>query len=295
MSPRKPAQKATVIKTACEQQTNLSTSRADQSVLDKIQKCLNRAYHANVSEAEAKTALFLSQKLMSEHNVTQADLIANNNQVDKAQYSGRSIVRIVKFTGSSQRVMREAFIERVATAMCTFFNCKTFSTDFCVAVEWSFFSIASNTVAAAMAFEMVHNLILEWACGYKGGPPTFSYRLGIADGLQTLANREKRREMAGVQRKEPDSIAFQDRVTEKQHQRGLDKLAVPSSEAEECDSASDNDDKDMDPFKVESDDEHDRDFSNTDGLNIKADFNIDDVQIIDLCDDVDESINNYIK
>ena len=143
---------------------------------------------------------------MSEHNVTQIDLMANDDRSNKASYGGRSIVRIEKVSGLSRRVKKEVFVERVAKAMCTFFDCKSFSTDFGLSVEWSFFGIASNTVAAATAFEMAHNLILEWACHYKGGAATFSYRLGVSDGLRTMTNREKQKELAEVQRKEPNSI-----------------------------------------------------------------------------------------
>lgn len=100
---KKPIQRATVIITACEHQSQ-ATTRADKNVLDKIQKCLSRAYHANASEAEAKTALFISQRLMSEHNVTQADFMANDDESNKASYGGRSIVSIEKVTGSSRRV-----------------------------------------------------------------------------------------------------------------------------------------------------------------------------------------------
>lgn len=291
MPPKKPIQKATVIKTACEHRSR-APARAVKSVLEKIQKCLNRAYHAKASEAEAKTALFISQKLMSEHNVTQADLIADDDRSSKARYGGRSIVRIEKVSGSSRRVMREAFVERVATAMCTFFDCKSFSTDFGISVEWSFFGIATNTVAAAIAFEMAHNLILEWGCAYKGGAPTFSYRLGVADGLKTLANIAKQNELAEVQRNELDSIAARNLEEEKQHRRELDRIVELSAEAK---STSEHDDEDMASMKFESDNESNSDSNDNDEWNIKADFSMDDLQIIDLCDDVDENIQTYMK
>ncbi|KAJ6009037.1 hypothetical protein N7522_004053 [Penicillium canescens] len=291
MSPKKPLQKASVIKTACEPQSQAPT-RADKRVLEKIKKCLNHAYHAKASEAEAKTALFISQKLMSEHNVTQADLIASDDRSNKACYGGRSIVRIEKVTGSARRVMREAFVERVATAMCTFFDCKSFSTDFGIFVEWSFFGIASNTVAAAIAFEMAHNLILEWGCVYKGGAPTFSYRLGVADGLKTMANREKQNELAEVQRHELDSVTARSLEEEKELQRELDTVAELSAEAK---STSDHDDDDMASMKFESDNESNSGSIDIDGGNIKADFSVDDVPTIDLCDDVDENIETYMK
>ncbi|KAJ5982135.1 hypothetical protein N7451_012235 [Penicillium sp. IBT 35674x] len=54
------------------------------------------------------------------------------------------------------------------------------------------------------------------------------------------------------------------------------------------------DDEDMISMKHQSDDKNNKDSDNTDGLNIKADFNMDDVQTIYLCDDVDESIGKYM-
>ena len=291
MPPKKPIQRATVIKTACEHQSQ-TTTRADKNVLDKIQKCLSRAYHASASEAEAKTALFISQKLMSQHNVTQADLMANDDKLNKASYGGRSIVRIEKVSGSSRRVMREAFVERVAKAMCTFFDCKSFSTDFGISVEWSFFGIASNTVAAAVAFEMAHNLILEWACAYKGGAPTFSYRLGVSDGLRVMANREKQKELAEVQHNESALVATVNREEARQHQQKLDRTAALSTKAK---SASDYEEEDTISMKFGFENESDIESNDIDGSNIKADFSMNDAEVIDLCDDVDEIIERYMK
>lgn len=205
-SSRKPIQKATVIESACKPQTQF-TSTADKMVLDRIQKCLDRAYHANTSEAEAKAALFVSQKLMSQHKVSQADLMASDDNSDKGHFGGQSVVRIENTLDPSKRVMKEAFVQKLARAMCTFFDCKAFSTDYKRYVNWTFYGIASNTVAAAISFEMAHNNILEWACAYKGGSPTFSYRLGAADGLVAMANREKQRELDQVRRKELDVLA----------------------------------------------------------------------------------------
>lgn len=302
MVPRKPIQKATVIETACEHQPQ-TASDANNSVLDKIQKCLSRAYHANASEAEAKTALFLSQKLMSQHNITQADLLANDNGSNKAQYGGRSIVRIEKIAGSSRRVMREAFVSRLATAMCTFFDCKPFSTDFGNSMEWTFFGIADNTVAAAAAFEMAHNLILEWACAYKGGGPTFCYRLGVADGLRAMAYREKQKELEDARRKELEFIVNENGGQSKEDQPSTERENAASSirDRETLDSA--NDDVSMkfeesgNNSDSDSDSDSDCDCARNDVgcLNVQADFSMDDTQNIDLCEDVDETIDKYVK
>lgn len=296
---RKPIQKATVIKKAYENES-LSTSTVDKNILDKIQKCLDRAYHANASEAEAKAALFVSQKLMSQHNVSQADLIACDENSNKGHFGGRSVVCIEKTLGSSKRVMREAFVDKVAGAMCTFFDCKSFSTDHITRVSWSFFGIASNTVAAAMSFEMAHNSILEWACAYKGGTPTFNYRLGVADGLAAMANREKQRELNQVQRKELEFLAAKEREEASERQRQVDRLRLLPGPSTDVDSSSISDDKNMTSMNQDSnmadfDNDSDNEFDESGGLGIKADFNTNDAQIIDLCDDVDETIDRFVK
>lgn len=54
--------------------------------------------------------------------------------------------------------------------------------------------------------------------------PTFSYRLGVADGLAAMANWEKKRELEQVQRKELDRIAAKEREESKKRQREVDRL-----------------------------------------------------------------------
>ncbi|KAJ5642315.1 hypothetical protein N7490_006315 [Penicillium lividum] len=296
---RKPVQKATVIKTAREVQSQ-TTSTVEKRILDRIQKCLNRAYHANTSEAEAKAALFVSQKLMSQHNVSQADLMASDDNSNKAHYGGRSIVSITKVAGRSERVMKEAFAMKVARTMGTLFDCKSFSTDYRTCVHWTFFGIAENTVAAAMGFEFAHNQILEWAGAYKGGTPTFSYRLGVADGLAAMANREKKRELEQVKRKELDSIATKEREEAKERQREAGRLRLLPTPSTDANSLSGFKDRYMAPANpdsntTDSDIDFDSDFDETDGVSIKADFNIEDAQTIDIGDDVDKSIERFVK
>lgn len=75
-----------------------------------------------------------------------------------------------------------------------------------------------------MGFEMTHNKILEWACAYKGGTPTFSYRLGVADGLAAMANREKRRELDDAHRKELEFIVAKEREEAAECQLEVDRL-----------------------------------------------------------------------
>jgi hypothetical protein len=62
-------------------------------------------------------------------------------------------------------------------------------------MQWVFLGILSNTTAAAMAFEIAHNKILERVCEYKGGTPIFIYRLGweTALGLWQIGKSKRTR------------------------------------------------------------------------------------------------------
>lgn len=79
-------------------------------------------------------------------------------------------------------------------AMIIFFACRTYYTCRFNSVEWVFYGIAINTAAAAMAFEMAHNLIFEWARNKAGRNAKTSYCLGIDTGLLDIAQKEKREE-----------------------------------------------------------------------------------------------------
>ncbi|KAB8213049.1 hypothetical protein BDV33DRAFT_197126 [Aspergillus novoparasiticus] len=158
---RQPLQKATVIKTA-QVKPKDSLGSLDRGVLIKIQKCLSRARHKSTTESETKAALFVAQKLMAQYNVSQADL-----------------VEIINVKSRTRRVMKEAFVHKLAKAM------------------------------SAVAFEMAHNKILDWAFSYKGGSPTFSYRVGVADGLVSMANHitaAKEREVDMERERKPQRL-----------------------------------------------------------------------------------------
>lgn len=235
---RKPIQTATVIESAVDIPKQ-SASSVDEKVLEKIQKCLARAQHPNTSEAEAKSALYVSQKLMSQYNVTQADLIANESANNRGHFGGRSKVAITKVPGSkSTKVITEAFTWKLATAMSTYFDCKEYSVYLTTRVQWVFFGIASNTAAAAMGFEMAHNKILDWSCKLKGGQSTSSYRLGVADGLVAIARRLKKTELENANRKELDAISAREREEANERQNQLDRLQPMPSGSADSDSTS---------------------------------------------------------
>ena len=60
----------------------------------------------------------------------------------------------------SKRIVKEAFVDKVAAAMCIFFDCKCFSVDRLSSVDWTFFGIAENTIVAARGFEDPHEAVL---------------------------------------------------------------------------------------------------------------------------------------
>ncbi|OXN25769.1 hypothetical protein CDV57_06717 [Aspergillus fumigatus] len=250
---RVPLQKATVTETAQERPREANET-LDRGILEKIQKCLNRAAHSSSTESEAKAALFIAHKMMTQYNVTQADLLASEPDKSKAQYVGRSVVSI-RHTDSSKRVTKESFVGKVATAMCTFFDCKCFSTDY-------------------------------------GGSPTFSYRIGVADGLVAMANRKKKRELEEVRRKELDVVAA--RAAGRQQQ--LDRIhTLPAIDIDPVGAEAENtfcdglflDDSDtlFELFVM-------HDSSDRDG---EDDFNENDKSAMDIMRDVDDNTETAIK
>ncbi|KAJ5653923.1 hypothetical protein N7490_000926 [Penicillium lividum] len=298
---RKPLQNATVVRTATDDQ-KISASTVDKKILERIQKCLDRAEHPNTAEAEAKAALFVSQKLMNQHNVSQADLIANDTNNNKSHFGGRSIVLISKIGGSSTRIAMEAFTGKVASAMTTLYDCKSFSTNYGTHIHWTFFGIADNTDVAARAFAVAHNKILEWACDYKGGTPTFSYRLGVADGLKAMAYREKKRELHHAERKALEMAKARERQDADTRQREIDRLRIlPAPSPDPNDFLSFDDENEIDsgdikPSMVDTGARSDSD-EESGPFDINADFNSNDAEVIDLCDDddVDDYIRRFVK
>ncbi|BAE62486.1 unnamed protein product [Aspergillus oryzae RIB40] len=198
--------------------------------------------------------------------------------------------------------MTETFVNKLARAMSIIFDCQYFSTDHRTSVHWSFFGIAENTVTAAGAFKMAHNKILDWACSYKGGSSTFSYRIGIADGLVAMANREKKIDLAMAIKKELDMIAAKEREEAMERERELERLRnMPSLAVDPAES--DDESQDEGPGFLDINDMSDQPFSSLDSrehgnLNSgegMADFDEYDENVIDLTGDVDDNIDKIIK
>ncbi|KAE8553635.1 hypothetical protein EYB25_005017 [Talaromyces marneffei] len=73
-----PLYKATVKQLAETETTRVGPSAdIDDSIIQRITKCLQRANHPTTPEAEAKVALHLASRLMGQHNVSQAEILAH--------------------------------------------------------------------------------------------------------------------------------------------------------------------------------------------------------------------------
>ncbi|EGD87710.1 hypothetical protein H112_04178 [Trichophyton rubrum D6] len=227
---KSPRQKASV-KSLAEERPSLAAGGdpIDDRVLDRIKKCLKRANHENSTESEAKAALFLSQKLMTQHNVTHADLLSKESD-EQVQVAGSSIVAITSTKDGSNSVRNEGFVFDAAHAMQELFDCQCYASREFNSIEWTFYGIAENTVAAARAFEMVYNLISQWALAYKGVSARFSYACGVASGLRSMAYEEKCQEAEMARKAELETLNERIREDERQRQEELARLNPVQSE-----------------------------------------------------------------
>jgi hypothetical protein len=162
-----PKQKATVKELATDPVTvgigSSAKSLIEPQIIQRIRKCFAMATSsAGTTEAEAKRALRMAHKLMSQYYVTQGEAFERNDETDHSQHGGKSVVAVTS-TKSSRNVVQQGFTNDLADAMCIFFDCESYSCRFQTSVQWTFYGISSNTAAAAMAFEMTYNLILDWA------------------------------------------------------------------------------------------------------------------------------------
>ncbi|KAF2717907.1 hypothetical protein K431DRAFT_196918, partial [Polychaeton citri CBS 116435] len=209
-----PLYKASVRELAVTEASRINSSAvdADNTIIMRIKKCLDRVDHPASSEGEAKAALFSARRLMALHNISRAE--------------GHSIVRLQHTNDKSSARMRyQGFASDLQFAMQTFFDCKSYSTGRTKYLELVFFGIGENTSAAAMAFEINYNLIVEWARPYRGIGRRNSYCIGIAGELVRMAERLKAEEEAEAKKLETDKIDEMEKKAEAGRLAQLQRLA----------------------------------------------------------------------
>ncbi|KZW01489.1 hypothetical protein EXIGLDRAFT_745054 [Exidia glandulosa HHB12029] len=234
----------------------------DTNVLDRIKKALTLAAHEGTGEAEARNAMRMAHKLMQTHNVSQADVMAKESDEQKAKRAGASVVEITSRSAKGERgtVTFSSWYAALAHAMTTFFNVKVYSTKFGdrSRLTWTFYGLAEGTVAAARAFEWIHNLILQWKnekTHLKGVNAKNMYCNGVADELMTLARNERKQEAASAARAEKERLKKAREEEEAQRAAELARLQPLGGDAAEKKAKV----EDVDEKKAKMEDDHSAD------------------------------------
>ena len=264
-------------------------SPGSKKVLAIIQKCLDRANHAGTPEAEVQACLRMSSRLMEQHNITQADLVATEVATrDSTTLGGQSVVRISLNPKLDGKVIQETWVEDVVTAMLIFFDCKAYSTKRSTSIEWTFYGIAANTLAAAMSFEMVHNLVQQWSMKKKGVKN--SYRLGAGSGLIKIAQKEKKEEERRAQAQEAADLAARQAAEVQTRERELARLSGEELAGGEMNTNGSHQDQKR-TVKMEEDPEQDEAVEDCrSNVKVEAEDNKENVRLAVSDHDVDERV-----
>ena len=166
----------------------------------------------------------MGAKLMSQYNITQAELIERSDDKEKALLAGESVVEVVPTAGGNGKVRNNGFTDDLAHAMHVFFDCKSYSVARAYSIEWVFYGVASNTAAAAMAFEMAYNLTLGWALEKKGPSVKHSYTMGVSAGLLQTARIEKKEELRKAEEAEAKALVQRSAEERAQRQKEIERL-----------------------------------------------------------------------
>jgi hypothetical protein len=189
------------------------------------------ATHPGTGEAEAKLAMRMATKLMQSQNLTQADLIASETEEERSTRAGHSTVAITSTQG--KMVRKQRWYGKAAYASCEAFDVQVYSesrreslhqvfyglADVRLYVcrllvhseyEHSFYISIQNTVAAALAFEMLHNQVETWALErkseLKGHTARNSYCIGVVERVLRDAQKENRQALKKAEEDEKKRI-----------------------------------------------------------------------------------------
>lgn len=205
----------------------------DQQIYERIRKCFERGYHRKTPREEANTALRMGARLMTQYNITQADLAHHIDQEGKSLQGGASVVKITSPIQLYKKVIKHGFTIDLAAAMEVAFDCKHYSTAKLRSIDFTFYGIATNTIVAATSFVSCYNLILDRAKVRTVSRTKHSYMMGFAQGLLPGARKEKERELKGARQCESEALAARLKKERAQlraeHQRILGRYGIPVS------------------------------------------------------------------
>ncbi|KAL8693629.1 MAG: hypothetical protein Q9218_001587 [Villophora microphyllina] len=191
---RKPLKRLTakVRRLAC-----LDPQQEANSVFLRVRNCLTRADHENSNEHEARLALKMAHKIMEQHNIQLADVMANEQRTQRAKLGDMSVVYLVPAAQGGR-------------------------------IRWTFYGIAEHTSSAAISFEAVYNQIQDWSENRIGVTQRLSYALGVADGLVSLADEERSNTENTARQNEANAFAATIRKEAIEQQRKRERLRSPS-------------------------------------------------------------------
>lgn len=225
-----------------QEETNNKLEQVDSGLLERIRKMLKLAQHPNTTEAEAKQALRASTRMLSAANLTEAEVMSKESAEEQAQRAGHSIVTIRHRDG--KHVSLEQWAITLGHAINKAFNVKYFHTTWSShdRIEFTFYGLRHNTVAAVISFEAVFNLALTWAVDrtdIKGRTGKNSYLLGLSSSLYQMARKEKKDEEEKAVEAEKRSLLKNEieavKLEKKQQSRLSDNIAKSGTVAEEDD------------------------------------------------------------
>lgn len=134
---------------------------------------------------------------MTQFKINTSEVFAHLPASDQQKHAGHSVVRITCVDEDRTKPVKYfAYVSFLAQAMEKVFNDISYTSKpkDSRRLDWIFNGIAENTVAAAMAFEMVFKLIAEWARSRKGVASKNSYCLGTSQELCTMGKEARRLE-----------------------------------------------------------------------------------------------------
>lgn len=208
-------------------------SNVEKNVVERIRKCFDRGNHAAANENEQRAAFKMAHRIMKQYNISQAELMEEEDKVARAQRGGMSTVNIWPAKDASL-VKHQTWVNDLVCAIRKFFDCSAYSTSLLDNIEWTFYGVVGHTVSAAMAFGSVHNQIQTWAGKYPTVATRNSYSLGVADGLCRLADEEQVAMENIAMETEQKALAARIRAEDIQRQVELDRLRnLPASPSPE--------------------------------------------------------------
>ncbi|KAI4273139.1 MAG: hypothetical protein LQ337_004844 [Flavoplaca oasis] len=204
------------------------TTTVAKDVIERVKKCFARANHEHANEQEARAASKMARKIMEQYQISQADIMIDEDASQREKRGGMSAVDIWPAKDGG-RACTPGWVDWLNGAISNFFDCNCFSTNHGDRIEWTFYGIAMHTISAAIAFEAVHNQIQDWSERFTGIPVRNSYCLGVADGLLTLSKDEKKRTERQARQAEAQMLAAKIRQEDAEEDERLSRLRTGSS------------------------------------------------------------------